>query len=231
MSTLLDLTKILWSKSPTIKWAQHLNSYKIMANMINSGSLQDLNTGETLAVHARQVAGNKVQIEVAEKLDSGKTFNPLAVFNASDSRFTSKARRAWLTCEPSDASTLLGLPQLSDGSHYLSDTNPAWKIDDAGRQIVPLNILNPTATVNGNVHTLRMQIVETTTPNEWQASNIETAAKRKGADGDYIMHNGQYIFSNTTVVFDKAEHVLLTPDSADATVGAKVNADTGEIFS
>ena len=197
--------------------------------MINSGSLQNLEAGQALAVSARQVANGKIQIEIAEKLDSGSSLTPLALFNASDARFTSKARRAWLTCEPADASQILGLPSNPDGSHFLSDTNPGWMIDDAGRTIVPLNILNPKVDVNGKVHTLRLEVNETTTPNEWQAANIETSAKRKGTDGEYITHGGKYIFSNTMVVFDQAEHTFLKAD--EATVAKTVNLDTGEIFS
>ncbi len=200
-----------------------------MNNMINSGSVENLNAGQALAVNARQVANGKIQIEIAEKLESGSTFPPLSIFNASDTRFTSKARRAWLTCEPSDASEILKLPSNPDGTHFLSDTNPGWMIDDAGRSIVPLNILNPQVDVNGNVHTLRLQVTETTTPNEWQAANIETSAKRKGADGDYITHGGKYLFSNTMVVFDQAEHTFLKGD--EVTVGKTVNLNTGEIFS
>lgn len=197
--------------------------------MINSGSLENLEAGQALAVNARQVANGKIQIEIAEKLDNGSSFTPLALFNASDARFTSKARRAWLTCEPSDASEILGLPSNPDGTHFLSDTNPGWSIDDAGRSIVPLNILNPQVNVNGKVHTLRLQVTETTTPNEWQAANLETSAKRKGADGEFITHDGKYIFSNTMVVFDKAEHTFLKGD--EVTAGKAVNLNTGEIFS
>ena len=36
-------------------------------------------------------------------------------------------------------------------------------------------------------------IYETTTPNKWQEANLETAAKRRGRDGDYITHNGDYV--------------------------------------
>ena len=190
-----------------------------MKNTLNSGSLQTLNAGQTLLVQARKVANGKLQLELAEIIASSSTVNPLSLFNKSDKRFTSGARRAWLTCEASDASELLGIDCSDNGN---------WGLDDMGRDILPLNVLNPVAQVGDNFHSLKVEIVETTEPTEWQAANLESSAKRAGADGDFIMHNGKYIFSNTRICFDQASHVLL---KADDRVTAKVDTETGEIFS
>ena len=86
-----------------------------MKNTINSGSLQGLQAGQCLMIQARKVKGGKIQIEFGEIIDSGRTINPLGMFNKSDDRFNvgNKARRAWLTAEPKDASNLLGIDMSS----------------------------------------------------------------------------------------------------------------------
>jgi hypothetical protein len=189
-----------------------------MQNALNTGNLQTLTAGNSLLVNARKVAGGKLQLELAEVLNTSSANNPLAIFNKSDDRFSQGgARRAWLTAESDDASKLLGI-DLSD--------NQNWIVDELGRTVLPLNVLNPKVQVGDNTHTLRIEVVETTTPTEWQALNIETAAKRAGRDGAYITHQGKYIFSNTRVCFDKANHILLQSDARQATV----DVNTGEIF-
>ena len=119
-----------------------------MANTINSGSLQGLQVGQTLLVSARKVAGNKIQLEFAEIVKQQSTaVNALAVFNKSDDRFSQgKPRRAWMTAEPADASNILGVD--------LSLTSQAYIVDQSGREVMPLNILNPVATINeiGRAH-------------------------------------------------------------------------------
>lgn len=182
-----------------------------MVNTVNTGSLATLIAGNSLLVHARRVNGGKVQLELAEVIESsdGGASNLLGMFNKSDDRFSSGgARRAWLTAEPADASKLLGID--------LSPDNSGWMTDDQGREILPLNVLNPK--VNGN--TLRVRIVETTEPTTWQAQNLERAAKRAGADGPFLLHGGKYIFSNTEIVFNTAEHVLLEADEQPTSVSS-----------
>lgn len=196
-----------------------------MKNTINSGDLSSLTTGQVLMLQARKVKGNKIQIEFAEVIDSGRTINPLGLFNKSDDRFSSsKARRAWLTAESKDASKLLGI-DFSD--------NADWSTDQLGNEVLELNVLNPTVDVNGTIHSLKVQITETTTPTEYQAANLQTAAKRKGKDGAFITHQGMYVFANTQVVFDKANHTLLEADVTTTTskgIPAGVDLNTGELF-
>ena len=90
--------------------------------------------------------------------------------------------------------------------------------------------MNPTAVVGNNTHTLRVEVAETTEPTAWQAGNLESSAKRAGAGGAFIMHNGNHIFSNTRVAFDEPNHVFLKAD-APTSAPVAVNTDTGEIFS
>ena len=206
---------------------QTLNIMSI--NITNSGSLESLNAGQTLLISARKVSGNKVQLEFGEIINSGNTANPLAMFNKSDDRFSSgKARRAWLTAEPKDAAVLLGLD--------LSDSNPEWTVDQSGREILPLNILNPMAIVGDERIPLKVEIAETVEPTDWQAQNLDTAAKRRGADGAFITHKGMYIFANTRIAFHKANHVMLEADAPStvtrsAGIPVGVNPLTGEIGS
>jgi hypothetical protein len=198
-----------------------------MKNTINSGSLDMIQENQTLLLHARKVNGGKIQLEFAELVKtSTASANPLGLFNKSDDRFNvgNKARRAWLTAEQTDASVILGL-DLSDSAN--------WTVDGMGREVLELNILNPIATINGTDHKLCVEIVETVEPTEWQAQNLQTSAKRKGKDGEFITHKGMYIFANTRVVFDKANHVMLEPDTTVKVtngIPAGVNLQTGELF-
>jgi hypothetical protein len=198
-----------------------------MKNTINSGSLDMIQENQTLLLSARKVSGNKIQLEFAELIrTSTASANPLSLFNKSDDRFSvgNKARRAWLTSEAKDASIILGL-DLSDSAK--------WTVDGMGREVLELNVLNPVADINGTEKTLKVEIVETIEPTEWQAQNLQTSAKRRGKDGAFITHKGMYIFANTRVVFDKANHVMLEPDATVKTssgIPAGVDMNTGELF-
>ena len=194
-----------------------------MENMINSGSLEALKAGETLLVQAIATSTDKIQLEFAEVIqETARGTNILAMFNASDDRFAQKARRAWMTVQAADAEKLLNLPEGT------LTGDEGWVETTVGRgttkTVRPLNVLNPI--VDGN--RLVIQIVESTSPTEWQALNIETAAKRRGKDGAFITHNGKYIFSNETVVFaSQRKHTFLEADSSSK---VSVDTDTGEIF-
>lgn len=202
-----------------------------MSNTINSGSLTSLQAGETLLVQARKVAGGKIQLEFAEVLKTeSKPANLLGLLNASDSRFSSGqgARRAWMTAEPADSSRLFGID--------FTDNNPDWAVDQNGKEILELNVLNPVITFGNETVALKVQVVETVKPTEYQLANLETSAKRRGKDGEYISHKGMYVFANTTVVLKQANHIFLESD-APATTGITsggipvgVNLSTGEIF-
>tara|TARA_E500000318_G_scaffold53851_1_gene50134 strand:+ start:7633 stop:8217 length:585 start_codon:yes stop_codon:yes gene_type:complete len=194
-----------------------------MENAINTGSLETLTPGQTLIVQARKVNGNKLQLEFGEVLEgSARPQNTLGMFNQSDDRFniTGKARRAWLTCEQQDAENLLGI-----------DLGGDYTTNEMGHVVKPLNVLNPV--VNGQ--RLRVQIVETTEASEWNATHIESDAKRKGKDGDFITHKGMYIFTQSSVVVGDPTNVFLEADAPSTTTGImadqNVSVETGEIFS
>jgi hypothetical protein len=130
-----------------------------------------------------------------------------------------------MTVEPDDASEYLGID--------LSNKNKGWKLDAMKRSVLMLNILNPVATIGDEEIALKVEVIETTQPTEWQLNNIETSAKRKGKDGAYCTHNGLYIFANTRVAFTKANHVFLEMDRVEANttgIPAGISAATGEIF-
>jgi len=168
--------------------------------------LNALKTGETLLVKALKTRTNKIQLEFAERINSveGNPNSLLAMLNASDPKFTSGARRAWIPVEVSDAATLFNI--------NLGDDAP-WTLTASGKDELVLGILNPTVTDMR----VRVLVNETTVPRDkYQADNVQTTAKRKGANGDFIKHKGQYIFSNTSVALlhegASPEHVLLTAD-------------------
>jgi hypothetical protein len=171
-------------------------------------TVKNIKKGQVLLVNAKGVSGGKIQLEFAEIIKSpfAKTNNSKSLTaraNASDERFQQeKPRRGWLTGVPKDLSELLGmeLEEMAKG------------------EITEFNVLDPL--VDGE--RVRLEIIETTEPNDYQASNIDKTAKKAGKDGDYIMHGGEHIFSNAVVIVGEPEHVFLQADSdeIEATVSA-----------
>jgi|TARA_R110000822_G_scaffold60323_1_gene150383 hypothetical protein len=183
--------------------------------------LSALQTGETLLVQALKTKNpNKVQLEFAEKVrdTTGNAGSLLGMLNKSDDRFSSGARRAWLTAEINDVSELLNINVGDDAD---------WGLTPTGKDALPIGILNPM------IHGMRarLQINETVVPTEYQADNIDTAAKRKGASGDFITFKGQHIFSNTDVVLmkgdDAPEHTVLKADSVSIKAATPVTDEVG----
>ena len=177
-----------------------------MANQLNSGSIDDLKVGETLLINAKKVGGEKIQLQFAEIVQSAeRELNALTVLNKSDDRFSSRARRAWVTAEPSDAENIFNV--------NFGDDNEDWEMTDKG-EIMELDILNPMFEITR----FRLLVIETTESNEWQKDNLERAAKRKGKEGPFVMNNGNYIFSNTSTVLTnedtKDKHEFLIADSS-----------------
>ena len=191
-------------------------------NKLNSGSLDKLQPGECLLIGARKVANGKIQLEFAEKISaSNRPMSALTILNASDSKFSSGARRSWATAEPVDASEIYNVNFGDDGEWYASERG----------EMMDLDILNPE--FNGT--RFRVQISETIEPSEWQAENIERAAKRAGKEGDYITHDGNYIFSNADVVLlpegENPKHIWLTPDTERLAVKANTAVTKDEVES
>lgn len=176
--------------------------------------LEALEAGQTLLVQAVKTSTDKIQLEFAEKLGGAEGVNLLAMFNADDARFKSGARRAWLTSTVLQASTQFGI-NFGDDADWTTDPS-------TGKQVLPIGILDPSI-LKGAVR-LRVQVSETTVPTQYQADNIDKAAKRKGVDGDFITCKGKYIFSNTTVVAvpvgENPKHILLPSDESSVPVQA-----------
>ena len=187
-----------------------------MKNQLNSGTLESLKPEQTLLVSARKVNGGKLQLEFAEVIKNGNTMNVLGILNKSDERFSSSARRAWVTAEPNDAEESFGINFGIDAG---------WETTEKGEMLF-IDVLNPTI---GETR-CRLQINETVEATDWQSDNIETAAKRKGKDGDFITNEGNYIFSNTSVVMsdETPKHTILTPDAI--TIEGTVSKTTGEVL-
>ena len=181
-----------------------------------TGSLDSLKYGETLLISARKVKNDKIHLEFAEIINNQTAINVLGLLNKSDDSFSNRARRAWVTAEPTDATEFFGVDFGPTADWYMSDKG----------EMLDLNILNPTM----NEVRCRLAIDETIEGTEWQNDNIETAAKRKGKDGDYITHLGAYIFSNTSIVLSETDptHNVLEPDTAIANAPAQVKETATE---
>ena len=196
-----------------------------MANLLHSGDLTTLKLGQTLLTRFRKIEGGFVQMELAEVKEGSRGLSAAFVFNQSDKRFSrNSARRAWQPATPADVQSALGISVGDD---------QAWEMDDMGNEILTVNVLNPVASFEGQEFPLRVQIVETTEPTDWQRANINTAAKRKGRDGEFILHDGEDIFTRSSIVFNEPVDVYLEADTAPVTkaVIEKVDTATGEILS
>jgi len=195
-----------------------------MANLLHSGDLNTLKLGQTLLTRFRKIEGGFVQMELAEVKEGSRGLSAAFVFNQSDNRFSrNSARRAWQPATPNDIESTLGI-SVGDAE--------GWEMDDMGNEILTVNILNPVASFEGQEFSLRVQIVETTEPTDWQRANLNSAAKRKGKDGDFILHNGDYIFTRSAIVFNEPVDVYLTADTAPVQTSTveKVDVATGEIL-
>ena len=188
-----------------------------MENTTNSGSLDTLNLKDTLLVSARKINGGKISLEFAEIIKSGdKAVSALTLLNASDSRFSGKPRRAWVSAEVVDAAKLFNINFGDDGE---------WIMTERG-EMMELNILNP----EHKDERFRLQINETTQGTQYQLDNIETSAKRRGKDGEFITNEGNYVFSNTEIVMiNKNENVTHTYLETDSQAITKVEDKVEEL--
>jgi len=170
---------------------------KSATNVLNSGTIESLQLKNCLLVEAIKTSNpSKIQLHFAEK-KSANSNSLLSKFNASDDRFSSKATRAWLTAEYADVTRLLGIK--------LDASSDNWEMKQVMRngkqttvEVMPLNILNPICLDNNEL--IRILVVETTTPTEYEKANIETSAKRAGKEGDFILCKGEYIFMHKEIV-------------------------------
>ena len=173
-------------------------------NQLNSGSIDTLKKNDTLMVSARKVNGGKISLEFAEIIETtDRLVSALTILNKSDDRFSSRPRRSWVSAEPTDASELFNVNFGDDGEWYDSEKG----------EMLDLDVLNPTY----NGQRFRVQINETVEGTQWQIDNADVAAKRRGKGGDFITHNGEYIYSNGDVVLvdegQEVTHTYLTADT------------------
>ena len=197
-----------------------------MANQLNSGTLDTLKPNETLLLQARKVANGKIQLEVAESIQvSDRPMNVLGMLNKSDDRFKSNARRTWITAEPTDATELFDINFGADADWYMGTSKSGAQVE-----LLDLNVLNPVI----NDMRCRILVTETIEPTDWQAENVERAAKRRGAEGEFITHDSNYIFSNTTLVLTnedtKSMHTFLKPDSVAMQTGDNTTASVASVL-
>lgn len=158
-------------------------------------TVNNLPEGKCLLVSGRKVGGNKIQLEFAEHVISGTQRSAVGLFNKSDERFKiGGPRRAWMSGEKVD---ILNALEGQITEQALASIEAQTADEDGKYSGVELNILSPT--YQGKE--LRVSVLETTKPNEWEQANVEVAAKRAGADGEFIVTpNGQHIYSRTNVV-------------------------------
>lgn len=156
---------------------------------------------------AKGVKGGKIQLCFSQVVETETTpSNVLGLLNASDDRFNQqKPRYAWLTAEPADVKKQFGLDiNLAEGEELIIGmANPRL----ADNPDAPLNIL----------------ITETTEGTEWEVANFETRAKRAGKDGDFIMHEGKYIYQRTSVVarvVNKEDHKIFKNTTRQGVTGS-----------
>lgn len=159
-------------------------------------TVENLEGRELLITEARKIKGGKIQLTFAQKIENphARPGSIAGLLNASDERFSKASngvRYAWMSGTPGDIQASLGLDVSS--------------LQNEGDKMV-VNMLNPK--IQGNA--LNIQITETTQGNEYEKANYETAAKRAGKDGEFILSkDGKYIFVRATVVAGEAQHVFI----------------------
>ena len=158
----------------------------------------------------RPVKDGKFQFELAEMISTN--LNTAALFNKGDDRFNqAKPRRAWQTVEASAFNELMGFDPSTLTKEDLIEIPTS---NGEAMSVYAVAIANPQATVDGKKIALRVHIVETHIPNDYQAANLATTAKQTGREGnnEYLTKDGKLIFSNTYVDLNERPHVLIQHD-------------------
>lgn len=202
-------------------------------NQLNTGELSSLQVGECLLTKAYKTSTDKIQLEFAEKVTAkDRPMSALTALNASDTRFSSGARRGWAVAEITDASDIFGVNFGDDGDWYMGE-----KANGKECEMMDLNILNPIF----NDTYFRVRVVETTEPTDSQQKYaddqgvdvIQTQAKRAGKGGDYILHKGEHIFMNSYVDLlpsgDNPTHTFLASDTTTQAVVANSGVKAEEV--
>lgn len=161
--------------------------------------VESLTPGETCLTHVKRIKGDKFSFQIVELIES--TMNPLALLNASDERFKqSKVRPAWINGTAKDAIKQFGLKITEDELNKLPiATGTSDSALEDGKTKINLAVKNPK--VSGL--RLRVQIEEQVGKPQYEGQT----AKRAGAEGDWLTHNGELIYSTTRVVATEPQHV------------------------
>ena len=193
-----------------------------MENNLNSGDLTKLQVGQTLLTNFRKIKGGKISLELAEAKKGSRGMSATYLFNKSDDRFKiSSIRRAWEGGKVNDMEEALGI-KLGDDQD--------WIMDDKGLEILEVNILNPVAkNVEGEECQMRVQIVETTTPDDYQAKYPDQTSKKAGKNGPFILHKGDRIFTNSSIVFHEPVDFYLESDPRVGDISTQTKAEAVEV--
>jgi hypothetical protein len=182
-----------------------------MSNITKIAAL--LAVGETILESARQLPGGKVQIAIATRLQGG-SLNIASLLNKSDARFASGSgiRRAWQAGEKNDIEAMFGIKL--DANLSTDKMNPTMinlLSPSILGQAINLQIEEKTAT---EIKALRDASTSASVKNsyQWTLDNENTTAKRAGKDGDFLMKNGDKIFSLTEIVAGTPEHSFIKHD-------------------
>lgn len=191
------------------------------------GSVETLKPGQTLLVGIRKVGDDdaeipKVQLELAEiKLkkehntvgfEEARTVDStlLQELNSTDSRFTgTRPRRAWMTADKSVVEKEFGV-----------DLSSLVKKDDR----IELNYLSP----QFKGQKLRVQIREHFNPTDYDMENVESQAKRAGADGRFLTYQGQLVFTDSQVVAFEPKDQFYQSDPTPQNAPIMLESVTGQ---
>lgn len=169
--------------------------------------ISKLEVGHPIVVRMKHVNSSKadlpkIQIEFAEKIDTGRPTSVLQMFNALDDRFSSGAPRAWETADAAIAQKMFG--EIPEGEASVEILKPA----PAG---------------------MRIQVTEVTedqfTDNE--RMNLDTFLKRAGREGNFFYApNGQRVGIRRDVVMGSPVHTYITGEfrSSETLQGVLGNA-------
>ena len=166
--------------------------------VVKTSLLEDrLIVGQCAITRARLISGGKLQLEFAEVLiPSYRSLNTVSLLNQGDSRFSSakaKARKTYMAVSVEGAKMLgIDVSSIQEDWTRVDIMNPSVIDPNTGKKVL-----------------LGMQITETTTPNDYQASDVSAHAKRVSSDGEFLVcaETGNYVFVNYSIVDrEKASH-------------------------
>jgi len=161
--------------------------------------IDSLQPNETAITHVKKINGGKFSFQIVERMEAD--LNPLALLNASDDRFQqSRVRPAWINGTAEDSIKQFGLNVTVKDLEALTvatGTPDSGLVEGVNK--INLAIKNPK--IAGMQ--LRVQIEEQV--GEPQYDN--QSPKRAGAEGDFLTHNGELIYSTTRVVVNTPNHV------------------------